>query len=172
MDKKATPFVLETATVEHIQSIRAVAHEVWPKTYLSIIGQQQMDFMLEWMYSAESLAQQMADPLTEFLVVKNDAEQVFGFASYTLSDFNTSKLNKLYVLSTAQGLGLGALLLHEVERRSQQKGAQMLELQVNKYNKAKDFYEKKGFTVKEACVFDIGHGYVMDDYVMHKKLRG
>jgi ribosomal protein S18 acetylase RimI-like enzyme len=169
MDKQADKFTVETARPEHIESIRAVAHEVWPKTYLSIIGQEQLDFMLEWMYSASSLQEQMNDPLTEFLIAGKE-EQVFGFASYTVSPDGKSKLNKLYVLSTAQGLGLGVLLLQEVESRSAQRGASVLELQVNKYNEAKTFYEKHGFTVKEACVFDIGHGYVMDDFVMNKSL--
>jgi ribosomal protein S18 acetylase RimI-like enzyme len=169
MDKPTEKFTVETATPAHIEPIRAVAHEVWPKTYLSIIGQEQMDFMLEWMYSASSLQEQMNDPHTEFLVVKK-SEQIFGFASYTVSPDGKSKLNKLYVFSTAQGHGLGVLLLQEVESRSAQRGSSVLELQVNKYNKAKSFYEKHGFTVKEACVFDIGHGYVMDDFVMHKSL--
>jgi ribosomal protein S18 acetylase RimI-like enzyme len=169
MAKPSDMLTIETATPAHIESIRLVAQEVWPKTYLSIIGQEQMDFMLEWMYSASSLQEQMNDAHTEFLVVKK-GEQVFGFASYTLSEESKSKLNKLYVLSTAQGLGLGKLLLQEVEKRSAQRGASVLELQVNKYNEAKSFYEKYGFTVKEAFVFDIGHGYVMDDFVMHKSL--
>ena len=45
-----------------------------------------------------------------------------------------------------------------------------LRLQVNKRNKAKDFYEKIGFTVLYEFDFPIGNGYVMDDYLMEKKL--
>jgi hypothetical protein len=39
-------------------------------------------------------------------------------------------------------------------------------LNVNKYNKAKFFYEKLGFTITKEEVIDIGNDYVMDDYVM------
>jgi ribosomal protein S18 acetylase RimI-like enzyme len=41
-----------------------------------------------------------------------------------------------------------------------------IELQVNRHNKAKDFYTKIGFTIKEEKDFDIGNGYFMNDYVM------
>jgi len=44
-------------------------------------------------------------------------------------------------------------------------------LAVNKRNdKAIGSYKKYGFVVREAIVDDIGHGYVMDDFVMEKKL--
>ncbi len=44
-------------------------------------------------------------------------------------------------------------------------------LQVNKRNaNAINSYQKYGFVVREVTVDDIGHGYVMDDYVMEKKL--
>ena len=50
-------------------------------------------------------------------------------------------------------------------------GATALQLQVNRNNKAKNFYEKLGFVVIDFQEFDIGHGHVMDDYVMEKKLE-
>ena len=52
-----------------------------------------------------------------------------------------------------------------------QHGATALQLQVNRNNKAKAFYERLGFTVIDYQVFDIGHGHFMDDYVMEKKLE-
>ena len=39
-------------------------------------------------------------------------------------------------------------------------------LNVNKYNKARFFYEKLGFTIVKDEVIEIGNGYVMDDFVM------
>jgi ribosomal protein S18 acetylase RimI-like enzyme len=51
------------------------------------------------------------------------------------------------------------------------KNAKALQLQVNRFNKAKEFYEKLGFTVIKTADFDIGNGYFMNDYVMEKKLR-
>ena len=39
--------------------IRSVSERTWPSTYGHIISQEQIDFMLEWMYSDDSLATQM-----------------------------------------------------------------------------------------------------------------
>jgi hypothetical protein len=44
-------------------------------------------------------------------------------------------------------------------------------LTVNKYNElAKRAYLAKGFVIVDATVQDIGHGFVMDDYIMEKAL--
>ena len=40
----------------------------------------------------------------------------------------------------------------------------------DKYNSAKQFYESQGFSVYDEGVFDIGNGYVMDDYLMEKSV--
>jgi ribosomal protein S18 acetylase RimI-like enzyme len=46
-----------------------------------------------------------------------------------------------------------------------------LRLNVNKHNiKAIGAYRKSGYETVESVVADIGGGYVMDDYVMAKKL--
>ena len=49
-------------------------------------------------------------------------------------------------------------------------GATSLQLQVNRDNAAKSFYEKLGFVILKEADFDIGNGYFMRDYVMEKKL--
>ena len=50
------------------------------------------------------------------------------------------------------------------------KNAKALQLQVNRYNKARNFYENLGFTVLYKADFDIGNGYFMNDYVMELSL--
>jgi hypothetical protein len=41
---------------------------------------------------------------------------------------------------------------------------------VNRYNKAKGFYEKLGFKVIGKEDIDIGNGYLMNDYVMQLEI--
>jgi len=50
------------------------------------------------------------------------------------------------------------------------KGASSLQLNVNRNNNAKVFYEKIGFAVIKEEDIDIGNGYLMNDYVMEKKV--
>lgn len=46
--------------------------------------------------------------------------------------------------------------------------ATVLELNVNRQNKARIFYEKFGFVIVEEKDIPIGNGYFMNDYVMQK----
>ena len=68
------------------------------------------------------------------------------------------------------GKGTGRFIIDYIAGLIAPKGARVLQLQVNKRNAAKKFYEKLGFTVIKEAVFEIGNGFVMDDYVMELKL--
>jgi ribosomal protein S18 acetylase RimI-like enzyme len=81
------------------------------------------------------------------------------------------KLGQLYVLESYRGMGLGRFMLGHVEARARKLDRQMLWLQVNKKNAgAIAFYRSAGFEVVREAEFDIGSGFVMDDYVMAKPL--
>lgn len=162
-------FFIRTATVKDVSLIQDIASRVWPQTYSAIISGDQIKYMLDMMYSADSLREQMTEKNCEFILVQS-TEQSFGFASFSSFDNELFRLHKLYVDIAAQGLGLGVMLLNEVARRSADRGGSVLELNVNKYNKAKTFYEKNGFTIFREEVIDIGNGFVMDDFVMRKSL--
>ena len=157
-----------TASAEDIPLIRQLTFAVWPQTYSPIISQQQVDYMLEMMYSESSLRQQMEEG-TQFILVYEENEPV-GFAAYEKIEPTTWKLHKIYILATQQGKGTGKFLMDHISKEVQQQGALVLQLQVNRNNKAKSFYEKIGFKVIEEADFDIGNGFFMNDYVMGKKL--
>jgi ribosomal protein S18 acetylase RimI-like enzyme len=61
--------------------------------------------------------------------------------------------------------------LQHCEREIRKSGARRLILSVNKRNaRAIAAYQRNGFVIAESVVTDIGGGFVMDDYVMAKKL--
>jgi len=62
-------------------------------------------------------------------------------------------------------------MINHIIEEIRKQGASTLQLQVNRHNKAKDFYELLGFTIIEEADFDIGNGYFMNDYVMEKKIN-
>jgi ribosomal protein S18 acetylase RimI-like enzyme len=157
---------LRKAKEEDIELIQSIAEATWPSTYLDIIGQQQIDYMLEKMYNRGELLRQLMEGHI-FLIAEEDEEQ-YGFAGYSIIDHEkrTYKLHKLYVLPSAHGKGAGKILINEVFNQIKDAGASALQLNVNKHNKAKDFYLKAGFSIKESVALDIGGGYIMDDYVM------
>jgi ribosomal protein S18 acetylase RimI-like enzyme len=69
-------------------------------------------------------------------------------------------------LPETQGTGVGKLLFNLVKEKAKENNQKAVFLNVNKYNKAKQFYEKLGFTITKEEVIDIGKNYIMDDFVM------
>jgi len=162
-------FTIKKATAEDIPLIRDLCLRVWPQTYASILPQDRIDYMLEYMYSPASLEKQI-NAGSQFIFVYNGEEPV-GFAAYLSKGNGIYKLDKIYILPSQQGKGTGRFVIDYIIDEIKQYGATALQLQVNRNNKAKDFYEKFGFTVIDFQVFDIGHGHFMDDYVMEKKIE-
>lgn len=168
---------IRQATLNDRALIRSISERTWPSTYGHIISQEQIDFMLDWMYSDSSLAAQFEKGHQFFIANLNGAN--IGFCSVSDEQVepeneNTTKqtqqiafkLNKLYVLPTAQGTGSGKALLEKAIEAAKNAGAESIFLQVNKHNNAYTFYLKNGFVKEAEFKFDIGNGFFMDDYVM------
>jgi ribosomal protein S18 acetylase RimI-like enzyme len=161
-------FTIRKATAEDIPLIRELCFEVWPQTYAPILSQAKIDYMLEMMYSTSSLQKQMSAG-SQFIFVYDDDEPV-GFAAFLAKGHGIYKLDKIYVLPSQQGKGTGKFVIDYIIAEIKKKGATALQLQVNRDNKAKSFYEKLGFVEIDYQDFDIGNGFFMNDYVMEKKL--
>lgn len=157
--------MLRTATTHDFNAIRAVVHEVWPIAYREMISAEQISYMLQMMYSDESLSRQMMQESCEFILDEREGVTL-GFASYSHVEHDLFKLHKLYVFTHVHGEGIGKTLLDEVKKRVKIKGGTAIELQVNKRNSAQYFYLKQGFLIDRELVVDIGAGFVMDDFVM------
>ena len=167
--------IIRPATLSDRALIRSISERTWPSTYGHIISQEQIDFMLEWMYSDTSLEKQMNTDC-EFYIANFNGDDV-GFCSVSpeaeennsteeVTCAKSHKLNKLYVLPIAQGTGAGKALLNKSIEVAKASGSSSLCLQVNKQNDAYTFYLKHGFVKEQEFKFDIGNGFFMDDYVM------
>lgn len=159
---------LRKAKEEDLATIKKLAEQTWPTAYSDIISQEQIVFMLDKMYNQGELLGQLRDGHT-FLIASELKEDV-GFAGFSVvdSENHVYKLHKLYVLPKMHGKGVGKILMNEVVDQIKVQGAKFLQLNVNRNNKAKDFYEKAGFKIKETVDLDIGNGFFMNDYVMEK----
>jgi len=163
-------YQIKAATVNDIPVIQDLTEKIWRPTYQSILTPEQIEYMLEMMYSSASLNKQITELQHQFLIL-TDEEKPIGFAAYSTTDTpDVYKLQKIYLDLNYQGKGVGKLLLQEVADQVKARGANILELDVNIYNKAKLFYEKQGFSVYKEKNTDIGRGYLMEDFVMRKPL--
>ncbi|HUB59994.1 MAG TPA: GNAT family N-acetyltransferase [Puia sp.] len=158
--------LIRPADLDDINTIGYLAQQIWPDTYGDILSPEQLKYMLKLIYSPRSLRRQMIDEHQQFLILEQ-AEEPIGFASWSTTQTpGVYKLHKIYVQTGRQGKGLGKILLQFIFQTIRPEGAGKLRLNVNRYNKARQFYERMGFTVIGEEDIDIGHGYFMNDYIM------
>ena len=146
--------------------IRRLAGEVFPATYREILAPAQLDYMMEWMYSEESLQGQFRAGHVWF-IASSDGEPC-GYVSVERQGEDLFHLQKIYVLPGFQGLGAGEFLFRRAVEyiRSVHSGPCMMELNVNRRNRALHFYERMGMRRLREGDFPIGDGYYMNDYIM------
>ena len=162
-------FVIRKATVKDIPLIRQLTFAIWPQTYTQLLTKEQIEYMLQLIYSETSLQKQMEIDGCTFIIIYEDNKPV-AFASYSQTKPQVWKLHKIYVLATQQGKGTGKFIINFIVEEIKQQNAKALQLQVKRDNPAQDFYKKLGFTIIETADFDIGNGYFMKDYVMELSL--
>ena len=137
--------VIRDAGTDDLNTIGYLAGQIWPIAYKDILSPDQLQYMLDLIYSPSALSKQMTIDQHQFLIAEIDEEPV-GFASYSkIWEPATYKLHKIYVRTEIQGKGIGKTLLARVEELIKEEGASYLQLNVNRYNKALGFYEKVGF---------------------------
>jgi diamine N-acetyltransferase len=166
-----TSWRVEIARPQDMPLIHQLAAATWWATYSSFIADEQLDFMFNQIYRPEALLKQINEEGQTYLLLYTQ-EEAAGFASFSLKDpaGHVYKLNKLYVKPDSQQKGLGRFLLTAVEEQVQQRGGQQLDLNVNRNNIARTFYERCGFRVLHEEDIPIGP-YWMNDFVMRKELN-
>jgi N-acetylglutamate synthase-like GNAT family acetyltransferase len=154
------------ADPDDLNTIGFLAQQIWPVTYGDIVPSAQLDYMLQLFYNPSALRKQMMEDKHQFLIVEEDADAI-GFASWSaLEEPGVFKLHKLYVQTAKHGKGRGKAMLQFIFNNIRAQGATTLRLNVNRYNKARQFYEKMGFTVVREEDVPVGNDYFMNDYVM------
>ena len=155
-----------------LQTIHDMAKVVFRDTYRTILSPEQMEYMMDWMYSLPNLEKQVSQGHTYYIAW--GGVEPLGYVSVRKDSFDSDgtevwHLEKIYVMPSAQGCGLGLRLLETVKKHvSDNKSAQKarIELNVNRNNPAVGFYKKQGLTILRQGDFPIGNGFYMNDYIM------
>ncbi|MGM8363482.1 GNAT family N-acetyltransferase [Flavobacterium sp. ARAG 55.4] len=158
------------ATLADLKTITEIAYKTWPLTYGEILSKEQLDYMLQAFYSDEALRKNIANG-HEFILAKEN-EMCLGFASFEhhYEDGDATKIHKIYMLPESQGKGIGKLLINAIADFAEENQSHTLLLNVNRFNKALTFYQRMGFEIMQEIDIELEHGYLMEDYIMEKRL--
>jgi ribosomal protein S18 acetylase RimI-like enzyme len=148
--------------------IATLAHKIWNIHYPPIVGQAQVDYMLEKFYSYDALEKQYNEG-QHFYLIQKDAGNI-GFISLSEKEKGNFFLHKFYINKGDQGKGLGKQVFEMIKELTGVRDKLSITLTVNRQNyKAINFYFKNGFRIRETADFDIGNGYFMNDFIMEWK---
>jgi ribosomal protein S18 acetylase RimI-like enzyme len=163
-------YIFRRAYVEDIAEIQMLARRIWDEAYREILSKEQIDYMLEMMYSEKVITEELLGGIAWEVVVADG--KLCGYLSYAPAEDNSVKLSKIYIEKDFRGESIASDSLKRVIRYAERNGKDYISLAVNKNNKrAIRAYEKNGFTITASVVTDIGCGFVMDDYIMKYFLK-
>lgn len=157
-------------TPSQIKLTAQLAHKIWNQHYVPIIGQAQVDYMVEKFQSEKGIMEHLENGYQYYLIYHH--EQPCGYLAL-VPNITEKKLmiSKIYVDADFRGLNLGSELLNFAIQEARDNGFEVLWLTVNKDNSHTiQWYEKRDFKIKEKIVMDIGNGFVMDDFLMEMRL--
>lgn len=154
------------ATIENIPLIKEIAEKSWRKHYPGILSNEQIEYMLEQMYSETELKNHFENPNYHYYLLGDEEKTlgIMGFENHYQE--KTTKLHRIYLLEEAKGKGVGKFAINFLKNQAKESGDQRIILNVNKQNPSYYFYVSQGFKVYEETVLDVGNGFVMDDYLM------
>ena len=160
----------QVQTAGELSRVRAIADDVWPKTFREILSPEQIVYMMKMMYSPEVMEKELASGYTfELLVIDGKDAGYMVYAPY--EEPGTMKLHKLYLLEEYQGKGYGQKMLQHVIEAAESRGFTSVILAVNKQNmKAQKAYARFGFEQYKSVQIDIGNGFIMDDYWLRYRI--
>ena len=160
-------FEIRKATIADIPLINRLAWIVFPHTYQDILSSEQIEYMMDWMYSPTNLHKQMTEDGHIYFLAFEGNEPA-GYLSIQPEGEHTYHLQKIYVLPSFQGKKLGKLLFEQAIKAIKELHPEpcQMRLNVNRQNKALTFYEKMGMKKVDEGDFHIGNGYYMNDYIM------
>ena len=165
--------VLEAVTSETVSALAELAHEIWFEYWPSLIGADQTSYMVDRFQSLPAIERDMRDHAYEYWFVRAaDDGRVVGYTGgHVEPETNRFFISKIYLRAAERGRHFASAVVAFYERLCRERGLGAMYLTVNKGNElGTRAYRGKGFATIDAVETDIGHGFVMDDYIMEKRV--
>lgn len=154
--------------ISTLRDLENLATEIWREHYTSIIGIDQVNYMLKKFQSVDAMTEQIQSGYSYYTVFLSN--ELVGYFSVQPRE-DILFLSKAYLVESARGKGIFSKMLEKITLIAEEHDLSKIELTVNKENtNSINVYKSKNFNVTHEAVFDIGNGYVMDDFVLLKEI--
>ena len=155
----------EIADKDKIKLLASIADEIWHEYWPFLLSKEQIDYMVEIFQSEAAIKKQIDFENYNYYFIKNDDETAGYFGISFKEDYLF--LSKLYIKKDYRHKGIGKEAFLKIIDIAKEKNYKKIRLTVNKNNKNTiNAYLKYGLEIAYEDITDIGHGFVMDDYIM------
>ena len=157
-------------TAEEAAEVARLAAEIWREYYVSIITDEQIDYMLGKFQSVPAIKDQIHHQGYEYYLIHNGEGSTAGYMSARQEEGKLF-LSKFYIGKEYRGRSYASQALAFLEKLCQERNLTHIWLTVNRDNESSiAVYKRKGFRTLGEQVADIGNGFVMDDFIMEKEI--
>ena len=161
--------IIPVTNMELVYSLVPVAEEIWREHYIPIIGEKQVEYMLEKFLSAEALVEQINSGYEYFLLSYD-----YTFAGFAGIKEEGGKLflSKLYLYNEFRGKGIASYMFQKFVEICKMRELDKIWLTCNRHNtNSYEVYKHLGFVTVREEKADIGEGFVMDDFIMEYEVK-
>ena len=162
--------IIPAKSDSEIHEIANLAEEIWHQHFTPIIGEAQVNYMVEKFQSYPALREQIGQDGYEYY-------QLFSSHTFAVSvgihpEAESLFLSKLYIKKECRGQHLATEALHFLVDLCKDRGLNKIWLTCNKHNEnTLAVYDHLGFVITDEQVADIGNGFVMDDFILTLEIR-
>ena len=154
-------------------ALAALASKIWHEYWPALIGEAQTDYMVERFQSLPAIERDIAEHAYEYWFLRaTDDGRIAGYTGGCAEPgTNRFFISKIYLRAEERGRGFASTTIRFYEDLCRERGLVAMYLTVNKHNDlAIRAYLAKGFETIDSVETDIGQGFVMDDYIMEKRV--
>lgn len=158
-------------TPEQQEELAQLAGAIWHEYWDSRLGVEQTTYMVEQFQSLDAIRRDMAENGYEYWFVRAaDDNRVVGYTGgHVEPETNRYFISKIYLKAEERGKHFSSAVARFFDSVCREQGLGAMYLTVNKHNElGMRAYRANGFETIDAVVKDIGHGFVMDDYIMER----
>ena len=167
---------ITSLTVSDVSILRGIARDTFIETFSEANKAEDMDRYLTENFSEEQLARELSNPDSFFYVAEVNGH-VVGYLKLNIAHAQTEpqaadalEIERIYVLSSYHGHGVGQALYHHAMSVAEDRKASYVWLGVWEHNhRALRFYEKNGFTAFGTHIFQLGNDQ-QTDILMQKSV--
>lgn len=182
----------QVTTPEQIEKLAELAGIIWREYWPSHIGEAQTEYMIEMFQSVPAITRDITQNNYLYYFCYDEAGKCVGYTGGNDEHFesidspgacahgtkvserflNRFFISKVYLLAEERGKHYASRIIEFWEDHCRENGLDGMYLTVNRFNElGVRAYLGRGFDVAEEVCADIDGGFVMDDYIMAKRVE-